>query len=133
MKNQKVYSVIVSLIPAIQAILDTFNVANVNSTMRVYIGAGLILLIIILQGIQIYFNPEVKDKALWVSAVALTGYIAGGIIDNLKTIQITDEVASVVRLVFSLIIVITNAIVREYNTVDTNVKYDSIRNRNRKQ
>lgn len=132
MKNQKVYSVIVSLIPAIQAILDTFNVANVNGTMRMYIGAGLILLIIILQGIQIYFNPEVKDRALWVSAVALTGYIAGGIIDNLKTIQITDEIASVLRLVFSLIIVITNAIVREYNTVDINIKYDSIRNRNNK-
>ncbi len=118
MKNQKMYSVLVSMIPAIQAILDTFNVANMDSHVRMYIGAALIFLIIVLQGIQIYFNPNIKDTALWVNAVAMIGYVAGGIIDNLPAIQISEEVSSVIRLVFSLIVVFANAIVREFNTVN---------------
>lgn len=122
MKNQKTYSVLVSIIPAIQATLDTFNIADVNSSMRMYIGASLILLIIVLQGIQIYFNPNVKDRALWVSVVALIGYIAGGILDNLQVVQIAVEASSIVRLVFSLIVVFTNTIVKEYNTIDNKIQ-----------
>ena len=71
MKNQKMYSVLVSMIPAIQAILDTFNVANMDSHVRMYIGEALIFLIILLQCIQIYFNPNIKDTSLLVNAVAL--------------------------------------------------------------
>jgi hypothetical protein len=122
MKNRKIYSVIVSLIPAVQATLDTFNAANINNNMRMYIGAGLILLLIILQGIQIYFNPDIKDKALWVSALALIGYIAGGIIDHLQLFAITNEASSMIRLVFTLVVVFTNAIVKQYNTVDTTLE-----------
>lgn len=122
MKNRKIYSVIVSLIPAVQATLDTFNAANVNSNVRMYIGAGLILLLIILQGIQIYFNPDIKDKALWVSAVAFIGYIAGGIIDHLQLFAFTDEASSIIRLAFTLIVVFTNAIVKQYNSVNTILK-----------
>ena len=117
MKNQKAYSVLISLIPAIQAILDTFNAAKVDGAMRTYIGATLMLLLIILQGIQIYLNPNIKDRALWVSIVALCGYIAGGVVDNLNLIHLTDEVFSIVRLTFSLVVVVANAIVREYNTL----------------
>ncbi len=122
MKNQKAYSVIVSLIPAVQAILDTFNAAQVSDALRMYIGALLILLIIVMQGIQIYLNPSIKNNALWVSVVALIGYIAGGIMDNLNVIPMSEEVASVIRLVFSLFVVIANAIVREYNTVEDKLK-----------
>lgn len=126
MKNQKAYSVLISLIPALQAILDTFNAAKVDGAMRMYIGASLMLLLIILQGIQIYLNPNIKDRALWVSIVALSGYIAGGVIDNLNLIHITDEVFSIVRLVFSLVVVVSNAIVREYNTVSVTKNENSI-------
>src|SRR6218665_3578629 len=119
MKKQKIYSVIVSLIPAVQAVLDTFNAAKVSDDMRMYIGAGLIFLIIVLQGIQIYFNPEVKNTALWVNVLALTGYVAGGVIENLNLISLSEEAASIIRLAFSLIVVITNTIVREYHTVDS--------------
>lgn len=122
MKNKKIYSVIVSLIPALQAVLDTFNAANVNNNMRMYIGASLILLLIILQGFQIYFNPDIKDKALWVSIVAFIGYIAGGIIDHLQLFAFTDEATSIIRLVFTLIIVFVNAIVKQYNTIDTKLE-----------
>ncbi len=120
MKNKKIYSVLVSLIPAVQAMLDTFNLAQVNDTVRAYIGAVLILLLIVLQGIQIYLNPSIKDKALWVSVVALVGYIAGGIIDNLDLVHMTEEVSGIVRLIFSLVVTLANAIVRQYNTVDNN-------------
>ncbi len=122
MKNQKAYSVIVSLIPAVQAVLDTFNAAQVSDALRMYIGALLILLIIVMQGIQIYLNPSIKNNALWVSVVALIGYIAGGVMDNLNVIPMSEESASVIRLVFSLFVVIANAIVREYNTVEDKLK-----------
>lgn len=122
MKNQKIYSVIVSLIPAIQAVLDTFNAANVSDHMRMYIGGALIFLIIVLQGIQIYFNPEIKNKAIWVSIVALIGYIAGGMIDNLNLISLSEETSSIIRLAFSLVVVFANTIAKEYNTVNTGLK-----------
>lgn len=122
MKNKKIYSVLVSLIPAIQATLDTFNAANVSNNVRIYIGAFLILMLIILQGIQIYLNPDIKDKALWVSAVALIGFIAGGIIDHLQLFAFTNEVSSIIRLAFTLVVVFTNAIVKQYNIVDTTLK-----------
>jgi len=119
MKNKKIYSVLVSLIPAIQATLDTFNAANINSNARMYIGAGLILLLILLQGIQIYFNPDIKDKALWISVIALIGYVAGGIIDHLQVLAFTEETSSIIRLAFTLIVVFTNSVVKEYNTIST--------------
>jgi len=122
MKNKKIYSVLVSLIPAVQATLDTFNAANVSSNVRMYIGAFLILILIILQGVQIYLNPDIKDKALWVNVVAFIGYVAGGIIDHLQLIALTDEISSIIRLAFTLIVVFTNALVRQYNTVDTTLE-----------
>lgn len=87
-----------------------------------YIGASLILFLIILQGIQIYLYPDIKDRALWVSIVALMGYIAGGIIDNLNIVNLSQETDSIIRLVFTLIVVFANAIIRQYNTVDNQMK-----------
>lgn len=80
-----------------------------------YIGACLMLLLIILQGVQIFFNPNIKDSALWVCSIALVGYTAAGVIDNLNIIQFANETASIIRLVFSLIVILTNAIVVQYN------------------
>ena len=129
MKNKNLYTIIVSTIPAVQALLDTFNVANINDNVRAYIGASLMLVLIILQGIQIYLNPRIKDKALWLSIVALVGYIAGGVLDNLHIIQLSAEAASIVRLVFTILIVITNTIVKQHNSIDNslNINHEKLK------
>lgn len=122
--NKFAYSVIISMIPALQATLDTFNAANLQNESRVYVSAILMLALIILQGIQTYFNPEIKNTALWISIVAFIGYVAGGIIDNLQIIQLSEENASVIRLAFTLIVVFSTSIVKQYNTLIGNQPED---------
>lgn len=114
MKNQKLYAVLVSLIPAVQAALDTFNMANMNGSVRMYTGAVLMLLLIVLQGIQIYLNPALNNRLLWVNVVALIGYISGGIIDHLQWISLSDDNESLLRLLFSFAVIVSNAVVKVY-------------------
>ena len=72
------------------------------------------LLLIVLQGIQIYLNPAVNNRLLWVNVVALVGYISGAIIDHLQWISLSEDNESLLRLLFSFAVIACNAIVRVY-------------------
>lgn len=120
--QSKLYSILIGIIPVLQIVLDTINTANLDENLRTIIGASLMLVLIILQGIERYLSPFKKNTALWISIIALIGFIAGGILDNLHIIKLAPNLESLVRLIFTLMVIVSAGISRQFGYDEDNFK-----------
>lgn len=126
MKNTKLYSILIGIIPVIQIVLDTINTAKLDNNIRMIVGASLMLMLIILQGIERYLSPNIKNTSLWISIIALIGFIAGGILDNLQIVSLSENSESIIRLIFTLIVVISATISKQFG-YDENIYKEDVK------
>lgn len=125
MKNTKLYSILIGIIPVLQIVLDTINTAKLDNNIRMIVGASLMLMLIILQGIERYLSPNIKNTSLWISVIALLGFVAGGILDNLQIISLSENSESIIRLIFTLIVVISTTISKQFG-YDENIYKENV-------
>jgi len=126
MKNTKLYSILIGIIPVIQIVLDTINTAKLDNNIRMIVGASLMLMLIILQGIERYLSPNIKNTSLWISVIASLGFIAGGILDNLQIVSLSENSESIIRLIFTLIVVISATISKQFG-YDENIYKEDVK------
>ena len=126
MKNTKLYSILIGIIPVIQIVFDTINTAKLDNNIRMIVGASLMLMLIILQGIERYLSPNIKNTSLWISVIASLGFIAGGILDNLQIVSLSENSESIIRLIFTLIVVISTTISKQFG-YDENIYKEDVK------
>lgn len=125
MISKKTYAILIGIIPVLQIVLDTINTAKLDNNIRMIVGASLMLMLIILQGIERYLSPNIKNTSLWISVIALLGFVAGGILDNLQIISLSENSESIIRLIFTLIVVISTTISKQFG-YDENIYKENV-------
>ncbi len=100
----RTYGIIIGLFPVIQVILDTLNTAQLDSEIRMYIGAISMFCLILLDGFKKYFNPEIENNGIWITILMLVVFVIGGVLDNSNTFQMTENIKSIFRIITTILI-----------------------------
>ncbi len=110
MKNEKLYQILIALIPTIQIAFDAINSIGLEDDIRTIIGGSLILTMLILNGIKQYFDPLIKNTAVGISILLFFGYVAGGIIDHLEVFNFSENTDAIVRTAMLVIVSASGAL-----------------------
>lgn len=104
--KEDVYVKIIGLLPMLQVLFDTINVAQVGENVKMYVGASLMLLILIVNAFKIYFDPNKSNNALWLTIVMAVLFVVGGVLDQLDIFNLNEKWQGIVRTIATLLMAV---------------------------
>ena len=112
--SQSNYVIIGLVLVGVQMLLDTLNLANLSQETKTIIGAIGMASALLVSGFKQYFDPKIGNSSIVIQALLFAVYVGGGLLELVDEMPLTDEAASIVRIILtfatSYIPILLNAI-----------------------
>ena len=112
--TQSNYVIIGLVLVGVQMLLDTLNLANLSQDTKTIIGAIGMASALLVSGFKQYFDPKIGNSSIVIQALLFAVYVGGGLLELVDEMPLTDEAASIVRIILtfatSYIPILLNAI-----------------------
>lgn len=117
--TSKLFAIIGLLITLAQMLFDLLNVANLNDSSKMYVGAIGMVLAIVNSGFKQFFDKKIDNKTIYLQVLLFIGFIAGGILDHFHQLEfLGEDTTAVMRVSLTFISTSIPIIIKTINEME---------------